>query len=107
MNSHYETLEFPVILATIEPSLPYPIPREIYWAISNRCSTIRLAVQRMAETTAARKVLDAFGAPPLPMMTKLNESLTHAEIGTMLSPEQLTGVSRLFAAYPASAWSAT
>ncbi|MBN1776530.1 MAG: DNA mismatch repair protein MutS [Clostridiales bacterium] len=96
MNTHYETLEFPVILQQLKDLAVSESAREIL----DKLEPILIeqaCVQRMAETTAARRVLDAFGAPPLPMMTRLEESLTLAEIGTMLSPEQLNGV-RMFAA---------
>lgn len=56
-----------------------------------------MAVSRMEETTAARRVLDAVGAPPLALMEGLDESITLASQGAMLSPEQLTGVARFAA----------
>ena len=96
MNTHYETLEFPAILQQLTDLAVSDAAREMLGRLEPVLNE-QACVQRMAETTAARKVLDAFGAPPLPMMTKLEESLTHAEIGTMLSPEQLTGIA-LFAA---------
>ena len=52
---------------------------------------------KMAETTAARQVLDALGAPPLAVMKGLPEILTLSQIGTMLTPEQLISIA-LFAA---------
>ena len=56
-----------------------------------------IAVSRMEETTAARRVLDAAGAPPLALMDGLDESVSQAAQGAMLSPEQLTGVARFAA----------
>jgi len=96
MNSHYETLEFPVILEQLQNLAVAESAREILGTLEP-IPDEQACVQRMAETTAARRVLDAFGAPPLPMMTRLEETLTLAEIGTMLSPEQLNGVA-IFAA---------
>ena len=55
------------------------------------------AAARMEETTAARRVLDAAGAPPLALMDGLDESLAQAAQGAMLSPGQLTGVARFAA----------
>ena len=96
MNPHFETLEFPLILTQLKELAVSDTAKETLSALTPNLSeqTCRL---RMMETTAARRVLDAFGAPPLPMMTRLEDSLTHAEIGTMLSPEQLNGVA-MFAA---------
>ncbi|HPJ03786.1 MAG TPA: DNA mismatch repair protein MutS, partial [Candidatus Limiplasma sp.] len=78
MNSHYETLEFPVILEQLQNLAVAESAREILGTLEP-IPDEQACVQRMAETTAARRVLDAFGAPPLPMMTGLSESLTHAE----------------------------
>jgi dsDNA-specific endonuclease/ATPase MutS2 len=96
MNTHYQTLEFPAILKQLKDLAVSDAAREILGKLEPVLNE-QACVQRMAETTAARRVLDAFGAPPLPMMTRLEESLTHAEIGTMLLPEQLNGVA-MFAA---------
>ncbi|HPJ02411.1 MAG TPA: DNA mismatch repair protein MutS [Candidatus Limiplasma sp.] len=92
MNTHHKTLEFPIVLKKLKSFAVSDSAREILDTLEPFLSE-QICIQRMAETTAARRVLDAFGSPPLPMMTKLEESITHAEIGTMLSPEQLNGVS--------------
>ena len=91
MNTHYTTLEFPIILQQLKDLAVSGNARTILDTLQPALNE-QTCVQRMNETTAARRVLDAFGAPPLPMMTHLDENLTLAEIGTMLSPEQLTGV---------------
>ncbi len=96
MNTHHQTLEFPAILEKLKSFAVSDAARAILDTLKPYLNE-QACVQRMAETTAARRVLDAFGAPPLPMMTKLSETVTHAEIGTMLSPEQLNGVG-MFAA---------
>ena len=49
--------------------------------------------RRMTETTEARRILDRVGAPPLPVMKDLDELLALCEKGTMLTPDQLEGVS--------------
>ncbi len=92
MNTHYNTLEFPAILDKLKSFAVSDEARTILDALEPFLSE-QICVQKMAETTAARRVLDAFGSPPLPMMTRLHETVAHAEIGTMLSPEQLNGVS--------------
>ena len=48
-----------------------------------------ICVRKMEETTAARRILDSCGSPPLPSMTGLEEVLTLADSGAMLVPEQL------------------
>ena len=52
---------------------------------------------RMAETTEAKKVLEAAGTPPLAMMSGLEEALTLALQGGMLMADQLTGIARFAA----------
>ncbi|MBE0600821.1 MAG: DNA mismatch repair protein MutS, partial [Firmicutes bacterium] len=96
MNTHYNTLEFPAILDKLKAFAVSDAARAILDTLEPFLSE-QTCIQKMAETTAARRVLDAFGSPPLPMMTKLEETVTHAQIGSMLSPEQLNGVG-LFAA---------
>ena len=96
MNTHHQTLEFPAILEKLKSFAVSDAARVILDTLTPFLNE-QACAQRMAETTAARRVLDAFGAPPLPMMTKLEEGVTHAEIGSMLSPEQLNGVG-MFAA---------
>ena len=97
MKPHFETLEFPVILQKLKDLAVSDAAREALSGLEPVLDE-RMCVQRMAETTAARRVLDAFGTPPLPVMHKLEESLTLAEIGTMLAPEQLNGVAAFAAA---------
>lgn len=48
--------------------------------------------RRMEETTAARKILDVCGTPPLTATTKINQILTLCQAGSMLVPEQLESV---------------
>lgn len=45
--------------------------------------------RHMEETTAARKVLDALGAPPLSPMERMGPMLVECEKGVMLLPEEL------------------
>ena len=95
-ESPLSNLEFPLILQQLKELAVSQAAQDVLAALTPNMSE-QTCQLRMMETTAARRVLDAFGAPPLPMMTRLDESLTHAEIGTMLSPEQLSGVA-MFAA---------
>lgn len=48
----------------------------------------------MAETTAARRILDGCGTPPLTAMAQVEELLTLACAGGMLLPEQLTSLAQ-------------
>lgn len=48
--------------------------------------------RKLEETTAARKILDFCGTPPLTAMTKIGEILTLSQAGSMLVPEQLLSV---------------
>ena len=90
MKPHFETLEFPVILQQLKEHAVSETARQVLDQLEPILKE-QVCKNRMLETTAARRVLDAFGAPPLPVMDRLEETLTMAEIGTMLSPAQLTG----------------
>ena len=97
MNTYFETLEFPAIIEKLKDfavSHSARLTMEKMEPLLNEA----LCVQKMAETTAARRVLDALGSPPLAMMKDLTETLTLCEIGAMLTPEQLTGVATFAAA---------
>ncbi|HPF87959.1 MAG TPA: DNA mismatch repair protein MutS [Candidatus Limiplasma sp.] len=96
MNPYYETLEFPAILTQLKAHAVSEAAKQRLAQLAPVLDE-RICIARMLETTAARRVLDAFGAPPLPMMEHLDESITLAGIGTMLSPEQLNGIA-IFAA---------
>ena len=52
---------------------------------------------RMAETTAAKAILEGAGNPPLAEMTGLEDTLTQAVQGGMLSPRQLSEAARFAA----------
>ena len=53
-----------------------------------------LCAARMQETTAARRVLDSEGAPPLAQTEETEESLAGAAQGSMLSPARLSALAR-------------
>lgn len=48
--------------------------------------------RKMSETTAARKILDTCGTPPLTAMTQIDEILVLCQTGSMLVPKQLVSV---------------
>ena len=97
MNPHFETLEFPAILRQLKELAVSDNAKAVLDRLEPALNE-RICIQRMAETTAARRVLDSFGSPPLPVMNKLEETVTMAEIGAMLMPEQLSSVAAFAAA---------
>ncbi|MCI8406072.1 MAG: DNA mismatch repair protein MutS [Oscillospiraceae bacterium] len=54
--------------------------------------------QRQAETTGARRILDALGSPPLPSMRELERAAAGLERDAMLLPEELEGIAQFLAA---------
>ena len=53
---------------------------------------------RLRETTEARKMMEAYGQPPLVSLEGVKEGMKTAEIGGCLTPDQLEGVERALAA---------
>lgn len=53
---------------------------------------------RLRETTEARKMMEAYGQPPLVSLEGVKEWMKTAEIGGCLTPDQLEGVERALAA---------
>ena len=53
---------------------------------------------RLRETTEAKKMMEAYGQPPLVSLEGVKEWMKTAEIGGCLMPEQLEGVERALAA---------
>ena len=93
MNTYLETLEFSTILEKLQEHAVSDRAKAIVGALTPSLSEAA-CVQKMAETTAARGVLDACGSPPLAMMKNLDEILTLSQIGAMLVPEQLNHVAQ-------------
>lgn len=91
MNSHYITLEFPRIIAMLQELAVSQPARDELAALSPSLDE-NICLSHMEATTAARRVLDAAGSPPLAVMEGLDDTLQEALHGSMLSPEQLTGV---------------
>ena len=91
MNQDHITLEFPKIIAQLqELAVSQPARDELAQLAPSMEEAVCLA--RMEATTAARRVLDAAGSPPLAIMDGLDAAVTESTLGGMLTPEQLTGV---------------
>lgn len=93
MNQDAMTLEFPRILSQLQELAVSQAAKDAL----GRMEMIMdedVCRMRMEETTAARRVLDGAGSPPLAVMEGLEDALHQAVSGAMLSAEQLTGVGR-------------
>ena len=95
-NPHYEALGFYHIIEKLkELALS-----EQAKAVLDRLEPFmkeEQCISKMKETTAARKVLDTCGTPPLVSMNGMEEALKQAEIGAMLTTGQLVTVSKFAA----------
>lgn len=91
MNQDHITLEFPKIIAQLQELAVSQAARE---ALAQLTPSMEEAVctARMEATSAARRVLDTAGSPPLAIMEGLEEAVGESVMGGMLTPEQLTGV---------------
>lgn len=85
---HFESLEFPVIIDKLKE---HALSEKAKEALGNLTPYLNedVCVRKMAETTAARRILDSCGSPPLPSMNGLDEIIALADSGAMLVPEQL------------------
>lgn len=90
MNPNYITLEFPHIVTMLQDLAVSQSARDELAALTPSLEEA-VCLSRMEATTAARRVLDAAGSPPLAVMENLDATLQEAAQGDMLSPEQLTG----------------
>ena len=93
MEFDLETLSYNKILHMLSEQAVSDAAREELFRMTPLTSE-PLCRARMAETTAARAVLEALGSPPLAQTAPLDEALSLAAQGAMLVPEQLSGVSR-------------
>lgn len=91
MNSDYIILEFPRIITMLQDLTVSQPARDTLATLSPSLEE-DICRSRMEATTAARRVLDAAGSPPLAVMDGLEAALQEAVQGAMLSPEQLAGV---------------
>ena len=91
MNQDHITLDFPRIITMLqELAVSQSARDELAQLAPSMEESVCLA--RMEATSAARRVLDAAGSPPLAMMDGLEEAVAESVMGGMLTPEQLTGV---------------
>ena len=97
MNPHFEALEFPRILEQLKENALSEKAKQELGSLSPILSE-DVCRRKMAETTAARAVLEGCGSPPLVPMKGLEEIIGLAGAGAMLLPEQLTTVARFAAA---------
>lgn len=91
MNTNYITLDFSRIIAMLQDLAVSQSARDELAALSPSLEE-DICHSRTEATTAARRVLDAAGSPPLAVMDGLEVALQEAVQGAMLSPEQLAGV---------------
>ena len=91
MNQDHITLEFPRIIAMLQSLAVSQAARDELAQLSPALDEA-VCLTRMEATSAARRVLDAAGSPPLAIMDGLEQSVAEAVMGNMLTPEQLTGV---------------
>ncbi|AFQ45101.1 endonuclease MutS2 [Desulfosporosinus meridiei] len=90
MNAN-NTLEFNIILETLAEHALSQKAREKLLSLKPFLNE-RECKAKMQETTEARKILEGIGTPPLASMKELDKILDLTEKGSMLAPEQLTGI---------------
>lgn len=88
MDIFCESLDFPKVLSLLADEAVSQAAKDALLTLSPAKSE-QTCRRLMEETTAARRVLDAAGSPPLPMMDGLEEAIALAVIGGMLSPALL------------------
>jgi len=93
LNPYYRALEFTSIIGQLtEHALSEQAKKKL--SELTPCLNEDICRRKMAETTAARIVLDSCGSPPLASMRGLEELLGSSELGMMLMPEQLSGIAQ-------------
>lgn len=93
MNQDMKTLGFDLIIEQLKTNAVSAAAAELL-SETGPILNESLCLNRMAETTEARKVLEISGNPPLAIMNGLDEAVTKAAQGDMLMPEQLTETAR-------------
>lgn len=96
MNNDYKALEFDKIIELLKEHALSEKAKDTLCKLEPSLNESTCA-RKMGETTAARKLLDGLGVPPLASMKDMDEILALAEAGSMLVPEQLGEVA-MFAA---------
>ena len=89
MNTNFESLEFYAIIEKLKEHALSDKAKESFNNLTPFLSE-DACIRKMAETTAARRILDISGSPPLPSMKGMDEIVSLAVSGAMLIPEQLT-----------------
>ena len=97
MNIHLEAIQFPAIIEKLKEHALSEGAKEALGQLTP-CLKESVCLRMMSQTTAARKILDGCGSPPLPTMTGLDQALALADAGAMLMPEQLARVAQFAAA---------
>lgn len=92
MNNHNQALEFNRIIDKLKEHALSDRAKHSLDQLSP-CLSEDTCRRKMAETTSARNLLDSLGSPPLPPMKELDEIITLAGAGSMLTPEQLESMS--------------
>ncbi len=95
-NANHRTLEFNTIIEKLKEYALSEQAKASFDALTPHLNE-DVCVRKMSETTAARRILDSCGSPPLPTMKSLDEVLTLADTGAMLIPEQLEDIARFAA----------
>ena len=85
MNPYFETLGFSDIVNQLMELAQSDRAKEELSRLAPYMQE-EVCVRRMEETTAARRILDVCGAPPLVPMKGLEDTLVQSEIGAMLTP---------------------
>ncbi|WP_088228260.1 DNA mismatch repair protein MutS [Desulfosporosinus sp. FKB] len=85
------TLEFNIILETLAEYALSQRAKEKLLSLKPFLSE-RECKSKMQETTEARKMLEGIGTPPLAAMKELDKILDLTVKGSMLTPEQFTGI---------------
>ena len=93
MNANYQALGFDSIIDKLKS---YTVSDGAAAEFDALAPILDEAVcrRKMAETTAARRLYDVLGAPPLAAMRGLGDLLELSQTGAMLVPEQLTALAK-------------
>lgn len=95
-NPHYEALGFYTIIEKLKEFAMSEQAKAVLEDLTPYMDE-EVCLRKMKETTAARKILDACGTPPLASMKGIEEALQLSDMGSMLTTAQLTDVARFAA----------
>lgn len=91
MNQSLELLGYKEILEQLKGHASTNQGKKLCGELSPYLSEAELS-RHMRETTQARQLLDYAGAPPLPLMERVEEYLDRAVVGELLLPEQISQI---------------